>query len=341
MVSGVDKYIPVDVYIPGCPPTPQALLNGLIVLQKKIDGERLDIPLLNKHGFAPWYGNEVSAIFPIPVLGPDLIDLRTVEISAERTAQGLVEAREATLEKPAKIPAPQPEPESTGGGSCPAAAPKAMSKIEMIRAKARGEAAGRCPRRSTGTTEADRPGPGRQGRQESPTRHRPPQPRLARRRRSDKSSPGESMPSSARAPSGHPGGLSRSRPTSSSSCALPSRQEHHQIRLPGQPPERALRRCIEVNYQLDSTIKQGSLIELRVRTAEAEGQGEVPSLYSVYRGADFQEREVYDMMGVRFKGHPELTPHLDVGRLCLLPPSQGFPRALLRRADQGVCQSRR
>ena len=65
--------------------------------------------------------------------------------------------------------------------------------------------------------------------------------------------------------------------------------------------------CIEVNYQLDSTAKPGTMIELRVRTAEAEGQGEVPSLYHVYRGADFQEREVYDMMGVRFQGHPELT----------------------------------
>ena len=37
--------------------------------------------------------------------------------------------------------------------------------------------------------------------------------------------------------------------------------------------------CIEVNYQLDSTTTPGKLIELRVRTAEAEGEGEVPSLY--------------------------------------------------------------
>src|SRR5215469_5736028 len=139
VVSGVDKYIPVDVYIPGCPPTPQALLNGLIVLQKKIDGERLEIPLLNKKGFAPWYGNEVERDIPIPVLGPDLIDLRTVEIAAERAAMGLLDQREAELPKPAKIPAPQPEPESDEAAAAPQAAapaaPRAPSKIDMIRAK--------------------------------------------------------------------------------------------------------------------------------------------------------------------------------------------------------------
>src|SRR3954462_7573708 len=46
VVSGIDKYVPVDVYVPGCPPTPQAVLNGLIMLQKKIDGERVQIPAL-------------------------------------------------------------------------------------------------------------------------------------------------------------------------------------------------------------------------------------------------------------------------------------------------------
>src|SRR4029077_13003944 len=47
--------------------------------------------------------------------------------------------------------------------------------------------------------------------------------------------------------------------------------------------------CIEVNYQIDSTSNPGTLIELRVRTAEAEGEGEVPSVVSVWKGADFQE----------------------------------------------------
>jgi NADH-quinone oxidoreductase B subunit len=71
VVSGVDKFLPVDVYVPGCPPTPQALLYGLMQLQKKIDGQSVRE--------VAWYRKGDAEGVPEPVLGPDLIDARRAE----------------------------------------------------------------------------------------------------------------------------------------------------------------------------------------------------------------------------------------------------------------------
>lgn len=77
VVSGIDKFLPVDVYIPGCPPTPQALLHGLIVLQKKIQKEKL--------ADAEWYKKDYHEEIPVPILGPDLLDPRKYHLFKNET----------------------------------------------------------------------------------------------------------------------------------------------------------------------------------------------------------------------------------------------------------------
>ncbi len=124
VVSGIDKFLPVDVYVPGCPPTPQALLNGLITLQKKIDKQSIRE--------VSWYRRGDSEGVPEPVLGPDLIDHRRaeeitelakdpeklaeravkVQSKLELKAEKLAEEKKEVKPAAAK-PAPAPKPAET------------------------------------------------------------------------------------------------------------------------------------------------------------------------------------------------------------------------------------
>jgi NADH-quinone oxidoreductase subunit C len=73
----------------------------------------------------------------------------------------------------------------------------------------------------------------------------------------------------------------------------------------------------EVVYHLQS-LDQNHQIVVKARIDEHEAAS-LPSAYSVYTGALLQEREVYDLMGIRFEGHPDLR------RIFLWEGYPGFP----------------
>jgi len=73
----------------------------------------------------------------------------------------------------------------------------------------------------------------------------------------------------------------------------------------------------EVVYQLISLEHNHSLV-IRVRCYNRENPT-LPSVVSLWRGADFQEREIYDLLGISFEGHPNLR------RIVLWEGFEGHP----------------
>ncbi len=202
VVSGIDKFLPVDVYIPGCPPTPQALLHALITLQKKIDGQSIRT--------ARWYQKEGGEDIPVPLLGPDLLDVRRAEEIKRLAAQS------PRSQVPALV-----QPTWIASSSVPLGAAQVVEPADLLHAARRLK------------LQADRPFD-----------------YLA-------------------------------------NLTCVDYQD-----------------CYEVVYHLESTRRPGVPQALKVRVSKSDPR--VPSVTSIWPGADLQEREVWDLFGVRFDGHPNL-----------------------------------
>ena len=66
---------------------------------------------------------------------------------------------------------------------------------------------------------------------------------------------------------------------------------------------------------------------LRLKTDVSEEKSELPTVTTVWRGADWHEREIYDMMGLRFRGHPDLRRILMWEGYPYFPLRKDFPLA--------------
>jgi NADH-quinone oxidoreductase subunit C len=64
--------------------------------------------------------------------------------------------------------------------------------------------------------------------------------------------------------------------------------------------------CLEAVYHLYSVSKKHGPLVIRMKTANRTDQVELPSLTTVWRSAEFQEREIFDLYGIAFKGHRDL-----------------------------------
>jgi NADH-quinone oxidoreductase subunit C len=64
--------------------------------------------------------------------------------------------------------------------------------------------------------------------------------------------------------------------------------------------------CLEAVYHLFSVAKGYGPVIIRMRTVNRSDQVELPSLTPVWRSAEFQEREIFDLYGIVFTGHPDL-----------------------------------
>ena len=258
VLKGIDRYIPVDVHIPGCPPRPEALLHAFMTLQRKIDEQALTGAQRPRHLVA-----EAPSEFPVPEYGEH--DLEPPNNPAVWQPPALVQGENKRERvycgdhwSKSRHAIEAAVPGASLSRSCPT--PVLAGQPSLLVDNAHALAVARFLREDpvlAAGLRLQRHGRG-----------------LARRVIQEKRKVKQVIE-----------GVERE---------IEQTTEH---KKPG---------YLEVVYHLYSMeLKHGPLI-LRLRTANRTDNARVPSLTPVWRGAEFQEREAYDLYGIIFEGHPDL-----------------------------------
>ncbi|HND08936.1 MAG TPA: NADH-quinone oxidoreductase subunit NuoB [Pseudomonadota bacterium] len=248
-VPGIDTFLPVDVYVPGCPPNPEALMAGMLRLQEKVRLQRA----------GKWTQKETrpeTAKMIMPALrrlGDPARDPKTDEAQLQSAMK--VAGSDPLLEAPTA-----PRPATTSDTQ--------VSPDGDLEAMLRAHGVSEFPKDAPPLVPVDR--------------HRDLAQTLKKK------------------------GF-RQLVTVVASHYPGEKDSEGNVKKPEQ---------YEVMYGLRTTGKGSQLALWRVRFESPDG---IDSLYGVFAGADWQEREQFDLVGVRFAGHPDL-------RRILLPHDySGFP----------------
>jgi NADH/F420H2 dehydrogenase subunit C len=262
VVSGIDKYLPVDVYVPGCPPSPQALLQGLVKLQERIRKQSVTQ--------VPWYRKDQhNEAIPVPLLGPDIVDPRQIPAIKEELARRRREQAEPAAAEVAASQAGTGEKKET----------KHISKTLKLPVW-----------------------------DASPT---PEAQKLA-------DHINQAFGAGAVTPEKDTLVVDRARLVQVAQYLRDTHELAYNylsnvtgVDYLGRDPR------FEVVYHVYSTSRGGGPLVLKARAAE--DRPEVPSLVSIWPSANLQEREVWDLYGIRFAGHPNLK------RVLMWEGFQGHP----------------
>jgi NADH-quinone oxidoreductase B subunit len=255
VVKGADRLVPVDVYIPGCPPRPEALFYGIMQLQEKIKKEGREIP---------W---EIGDLLNSPFIDTFTETQQDWADLEKQKDQDMAEARERFKKENPEYKPPKPvrlKKENLPSPSRTQPAHKGISNWTLLQTL--------------------------QKRFPDLTVHAH--------------------------PDASPKQVAELGTDYALDLVVPKEQYREVVQYLKEDRELSLEMfiqltCVDWKEYFDIvvhllSVKDGHKLFLRCRVDKEEDGAEIATISDLYAGADWHEREVYDMFGVRFTHHPDM-----------------------------------